>query len=97
MTKLAFDHHSAAVPVDDMFYNRKPQSGAANLARTVIIDSVKALGQARDVMRRDPLALVSDDDLHCITTQTRVQGPRQKADNNVAAGSSSIWKMPRSC
>lgn len=45
---------------DNVFYNRKTQPRAAQLARAVRIDAVESFGQPGNVMRLDPLALVGD-------------------------------------
>ena len=56
----AFDCHSAAVVIDDMFYDRKAQPASARVAGTMRVDAVKTLCQAGNVMRIDPGTIVAD-------------------------------------
>src|SRR5690348_2764486 len=58
--ELAVDHQPAAVPLDDMLYDRETEAGAAEGAAAARIDPVEALGHALDMFGRDPLALVCD-------------------------------------
>src|SRR5207302_10244606 len=43
---ISVDFQPAAMAVEDMFYDRKPKTGAAFLAASLHIHAVKALGQA---------------------------------------------------
>ena len=57
-----FDAQTAAVAVDDMLDDGQAQPGAANGAAAMGVDTVEALGQARDMQRVDPFALIDDID-----------------------------------
>src|SRR5262245_7110097 len=59
---LAVDGERAAVAVDDVLDDREPEPGAAECARAPGVDAVEALGEARQVLARDALALVGDRD-----------------------------------
>src|SRR5437868_6031514 len=52
-----------AVPLDDMLDDGEAEPGAAAVAATRGVDAVEALGQARQVLRRDSLAAVGDGEL----------------------------------
>ena len=56
----AFDRHSAAVVIDDMFHDRKAQPASARVAGAMRVDAVKTLCQAGNVMRIDPGTIVAD-------------------------------------
>src|SRR3546814_20076397 len=54
----AFDLEHAAVAIDDVLDDRESQAGAAEAARPPAVDAVEPLGEARDMLALDPLALV---------------------------------------
>src|SRR6187397_1950149 len=55
---LADDFETPPVSPRNMFGDGQAEAGAANRAAAAEIDAVEAFGQARDVLGRNPLALV---------------------------------------
>ena len=55
---LAIDLQEAAVPVDNVFDDRKPKPGAAETTRPGRIDAIEALRQSWQVHTRDTIALI---------------------------------------
>src|SRR2546428_5291485 len=62
-TGLALDPKLAAVRHHDVPDDREPEAGAAELARTRLVDTVEPLGDPREIGRRDPDAGVDHGDL----------------------------------
>src|SRR5690606_13880012 len=60
LAELALDRETAAMAVEDVLYDGEAEAGAAQLARTAAIDAIESLGEARDVLGRNALALVGD-------------------------------------
>src|SRR6185437_16366825 len=60
--KLALDFQQAAMMIDDVLDDGEPEAGAAQRARPRRVDAVETLGEAREMVARDPLALVADRD-----------------------------------
>ena len=58
--ELAVDAQPPAVALDDMLDDREAKPGAAERAAAAGIDAVETLGDPRDVLGRDALALVGD-------------------------------------
>ena len=58
--RRAFDLQLGPVPLRHVLDDRQPQAGAAGLTRTAAVDSIEALGQARQVLRRDAGSGVAD-------------------------------------
>src|SRR5690242_11906163 len=59
---LALDVERTAMVADDMLDDGEAEPGAAQLARAGGIDAVEALGQPRQVLARDALAVVAHGD-----------------------------------
>src|SRR5262245_42774571 len=59
---LAVDRQRAAMAVDDVLDDGEAQPGSAELTRAAGVDAVEPLGQARQVLARDAVALVRDAD-----------------------------------
>src|ERR1700730_19275811 len=61
LAPLRFDTEPAAMARDDMFHNSETKPRAALGPALARIDPVKTFGQPRQVFRRDPGAMVADD------------------------------------
>src|SRR5882757_5067665 len=57
---LAVDLQPAAMPADDVLDDGEAEAGAADGAAARRVDPVESLGQARQVLLGDALALVAD-------------------------------------
>src|SRR5579883_699300 len=55
----AFDQETAAMAVNDMFYQRKSEPGSALRAAVPDVHPVKPLGKARQVLRRNARAEIA--------------------------------------
>src|SRR3712207_5802271 len=64
LPRLAFDVEVPAVAVDDVFDDGEPQPRSALLATLHDVDAIEALGQARQVLRRDARAVILHVDGH---------------------------------
>src|SRR6185437_7483900 len=62
LAQLALDVECAAVVAHDVLDDGEAEPGAAQLARAGGIDAVEALGEPRQVLARDALAMVADGD-----------------------------------
>src|SRR5262249_24744976 len=62
LARNAVDLERAAMMVDDVLDDGEPKTRAAKVARTGSVDPVESLGQARDVLARNAVALVVDGD-----------------------------------
>ena len=60
---FAGDFELRAVPLQGVLDDREPEPGASQLARTARVDTIKALGESRDVRSRDTDARVRDRDV----------------------------------
>ena len=58
----AADIQLAAMPVDDMFDDRQPQPGAANLPGSCLVNAIETFGQAVNVFFGDWFATVANSD-----------------------------------
>src|SRR5438270_14069823 len=56
------DIEPAAMAVEDVLDDGKPEARSAQFARAGIVDPVETLGQARQVFARDAVALIGDRD-----------------------------------
>src|SRR3979411_2549850 len=56
---LALDHQPSAMAVEDVLDQSKPKTGAAFGPALRDIDAVEAFGQARNVLGRDPRAVIA--------------------------------------
>jgi hypothetical protein len=55
----ALDVEKSAVAVEDVLDDREPEPGAAHFARARGIDAIESLGQSRQMLAGDALALVT--------------------------------------
>ena len=60
LAKLGVNLQVAAMMIDNMFHNRQPQTSSALYARSVLIDPVKTLGQARQMGFINPFSIIAD-------------------------------------
>src|ERR1043165_951739 len=61
---LALDTYVATMSAHDVLHNRQPEACAAQLARAGLVNAVKALEQARQVLSRDANARIGDTEFH---------------------------------
>src|ERR1700704_4703494 len=62
-SECAVDLEQTPVMIDDMLHDGEAETGAAKLPRAGGIDPVEALGEPRDVLGENALAVVADRDL----------------------------------
>src|SRR5579883_3649726 len=62
LAQLAFDLQQAPVVIDNMFNDREPEAGATELPGAGRVDPVEALGQPRNMLAEDALAVIADRD-----------------------------------
>ena len=62
LIEFALDAKLAPVAADDVLYDGEAQAGAAEFPGSRGVDPVKALGQSREVLAWNALALVADGD-----------------------------------
>src|SRR6478672_3375807 len=67
----AADVERTAVPLDDMLDDGEPQASATRFAATGLVRPVKALGNARQMLPRDPRPVIGDADLHPAAVPSR--------------------------
>ena len=77
--ELALDVEPAAMAVDDVLDDGEAEPGAAQLARAGGIDAVEALGQARQMLARDAVAVVAHRDGDAAARSPAARGDRPTA------------------
>src|SRR5581483_778650 len=74
----AFDLELALVRLHDVLDDRQPEAGAAEIARARLVDSIKALGEARQIFFRNAGAGVADGDLDIAVMAVLSGGARRR-------------------
>src|SRR5690606_34938149 len=59
LAHLRLDDQPAAMAVEDVVHDGQPQPGAAQIAAARRVDPIESLGQARQVIARNTLAMVA--------------------------------------
>lgn len=63
-SQLTFDEDGTAHALDHMLYDRKTQTGSAYFSGTGLIDAIKPLKDARQVLGGNPDTRIGNDDAH---------------------------------
>src|SRR5678815_3853139 len=73
VTFEAVDRQRALMPLQRMAHDREPEPRATEFTRAAGIDTIEALGQARDVFGRDAHAGVAHGDVPTVAVRPPVQ------------------------
>src|SRR5580693_7850398 len=79
-SRRALDRQPAAMAVENVFDQRQAETGTALVAALADINPIKALGEARQMFRRDTRAVISHADLHFRFAFGRFSGSQRNID-----------------
>src|SRR5580704_4616778 len=88
-SRRALDRQPAAMTVENVFDQRQAETGTALVAALAHIDPVEALGESRQMFRRDTRAVISHADLHFRFAFGRFSGSQRNIDTLAGRTSSS--------